>query len=476
MGRLRAVTSEVSVITDLWDRSALPSLEDYIRIPNVSPAFDPEWAGNGHLDRAVTHVARWCEAVAPDRADVEVLRLEGRTPVILVEVAPAYAGDTGTVLLYGHVDKQPPMRPWADGLDPYEPVIRDGRLYGRGGADDGYAAYTTMVAIRALTVSGRPHPRLVVLIEASEESGSPDLPAYLEHLDTRLGEPSLVICLDSGAGNYEQLWATTSLRGTIAGTLTVEVLDEGVHSGDAGGIVPDSFRVARALLDRIEDPRTGAVLLETARVDIPGPRLEQASAAAAVLADRVTDRFPFVPGAQPVTDDPAQAILDRTWRPALAVTGAGGLPPLEHAGNVMRPSTSLRLALRTPPTAPVEEVARELGDQLTADPPHGARVRFDLEVAAPGWHAPPLERWLAGAIEEASQSHFERPAEFMGEGGTIPFMAMLGERFPDAQFLVTGVLGPRANAHGPNEFLHLDYARRLTGCVADVLAACVRRR
>jgi acetylornithine deacetylase/succinyl-diaminopimelate desuccinylase-like protein len=377
----------------------------------------------------------------------------------------------GNVLIYGHLDKQPEMVGWREGFGPWTPVIEDGKLYGRGGADDGYAVFSALSAIRALQAEKRPHARCTMLIECCEESGSYDLPAYLEALGPRVGTPELVIGLDSGCGNYDQLWGTTSLRGLVNGVLTVEVLTEGVHSGDASGVVASSFRIARQLLDRIDDVETGVVKHSAFHAQIPVERGEQAKRAAEVLGLEIWRKFPFVPGMRPMTIDLADLVLNRTWRPMLAVTGADGLPAPANAGNVLRPKTSLVLSLRLPPTVKAESAARQLQAILETDPPYGARVKFDYGQAASGWHAPQTAAWLEAALETSSVKHFGKGVMWMGEGGTIPFMAMLGAKFPRAQFLITGVLGPHSNAHGPNEFLHLDYAKRLTSCVADVLAA-----
>ncbi len=452
----------------LWNDSILPELVEYIRIPNKSPLFDPDWQAHGHMERAVALVERWCRAQAIDGMRLEVVRLPGRTPLIFIDIP----GDgAGCVLLYGHLDKQPEMSGWREGLGPWTPVVADERLYGRGGADDGYAGFASLAAVGALRAQRAAHARCVVLIEACEESGSYDLPYYMEALSERVGSPDLVICLDSGCGNYDQLWCTTSLRGLIGGTLTVEVLTEGVHSGDASGVVPSSFRLLRALLSRLEDERTGAVLPNAFHVEIPPARAEQAAYAARVLGEAVYDKFPFADGTTPVAADPTELVLNRTWRPALAVTGAGGLPPLESAGNVLRPMTALKLSLRLPPTCDPVPAAALLKEILEREPPYRAKIRFSPEQSAAGWEAPRLSPWLANAVDAASQTYFGRPAAYMGEGGTIPFMAMLGAHFPQAQFLITGVLGPHSNAHGPNEFLDLPTAKKLTCCVADVLAA-----
>ncbi len=455
-----------------WSDSIVPSLTDYIRIPCKSPHFDPHWERNGHMQRAVELVADWCRRRPIEGLELEVVQLPGRTPVILMEI-PGEVDDT--VLLYGHLDKQPEMVGWERGLGPWEPVLRDGKLYGRGGADDGYAAFASLTAIEALRRERKPHARCVVLIEACEESGSFDLPPYLEALGARIGDPSLVVCLDSGAGDYERLWSTTSLRGIITGRLFVEILSEGVHSGDASGVVPSSFRIARSLLSRLEDEATGAFRSTEFEVEVPAGRVDQARRAAEVLGAGIVGKYPFVEGARATSDDLADLVLARTWRPSLSVTGAGGLPALADAGNVLRPGTALALSLRMPPTLEIHAAARRVKEILESDPPYGARVRFELDTPGQGWNAPALAPWLEAATAAASRTYFGADAAYVGEGGSIPFMGMLGAKFPQAQFLITGVLGPKSNAHGPNEFLHLATGERLTACVAHVLAAHAAR-
>lgn len=465
-------------IDALWDDAIVPELVEYIRIPNKSPAFDEQWQSHGYMEDAVALVERWCRAHALPDMTLEVVRLPGRTPLVYMDVpATGELAPTRCVLLYGHLDKQPEMHGWRDGFGPWTPVMEGDRLYGRGGADDGYAVFASLAAIHALRDQGVPHARCVIVIEACEESGSYDLPHYLDALAPRIGEPDLVICLDSGCGNYDQLWCTTSLRGMAAGDLTVEVLSEGVHSGDAGGIVPSSFRILRSLLSRLEDESDGHIVDPCFQVPIPEERRRQAAQAADVLGENVHRRFPFLDGAGPAARDTTELVLDRTWRPALEITGAAGLPALEAAGNVARPMTGVRLSLRLPPTCDAVAASERLRALLEADPPHGAHVRFHPQMAADGWNAPPVSNWLAAAVAAASRDFFGRDAVYMGEGGTIPFMAMLGEKYPESEFLITGVLGPGSNAHGPNEFLDIPTGKRVTACVASVLkdhyARCV---
>jgi acetylornithine deacetylase/succinyl-diaminopimelate desuccinylase-like protein len=459
-----------------WDDEIVPQLVEYIRIPAKSPHFDPDWKKNGHIDRVVALAEAWARRQPVRGLEIEVVRLRGRTPLLYFDVPASgkRAGDA-TLLLYGHLDKQPEMSGWHEGYGPWVPRYENGKLYGRGGADDGYAIFASLAALAALDAQGIPHARCVGMIETCEESGSYDLPAYLEHLAPRMGRVDFVVGLDSGCGDYERLWTTTSLRGIAAGTLTVDVLTEGVHSGDASGIVPSSFRIARNLLDRVEDSHTGRVLPEAFHAPIPAERAEQARAAADIMGDLVFGKYPFAGATKPMIGGRAEAILNRTWRPALSVTGAEGLPPIASAGNVLRPRTALKLSLRIPPTVDGRRATADLKELLESDPPHGATVAFEPDQGASGWNAPATAPWLAAALHAASREHYGQPPAAMGEGGTIPFMAMLGKHFPDAQFLITGVLGPRSNAHGPNEFLHVPYAKKLTACVADVVAAHAAR-
>ena len=454
------------LVSDAWDGDIVPQLIEYIRIPNKSPMFDADWEAQGHMDAATELLADWARKQSIAGMKVEVVRLEGRTPLIFIEVDGQ--GDD-CVLLYGHLDKQPEMTGWTEGLGPWTPVLRDDKLFGRGGADDGYAIFGSLTAIRALQDQGLPHSRCVILIEACEESGSYDLPFYVDHLAERIGKPSLVVCLDSGCANYDQLWCTTSLRGLAGGNLRVSVLTEGVHSGDASGIVPSSFRILRQLLSRLEDAGSGKILIEGLSVEIPEQRLQQARRAAEVLGDDVFDKFPFLPGMVPMAGDLTEMVLNRTWRPMLSITGVDGIPALTNAGNVLRPSTAVKLSLRLPPTLNPKVASDLLRRELTRDPPYGASVEFEVEKSSTGWNSPALAPWLEHAIDHASQEFFGAPAMYMGEGGTIPFMGMLGEKFPGAQFMITGVLGPHSNAHGPNEFLHIPTGKRVTSAVAKVI-------
>jgi acetylornithine deacetylase/succinyl-diaminopimelate desuccinylase-like protein len=459
-------------VSQQWQDSIVERLTAYVRIQAKSPLFDPDWEKHGYIESAANLIADWCRQQPIEGMKVEVRRLPGLTPVVFVDI-PGELPDC--VLLYGHLDKQPEFTGWLPGLGPWEPVIRDGRLYGRGGADDGYAAFSSLAAIVALKEQKVPLPRCVVLIEASEESGSVHLPAHLKALGSTLGEPSLVICLDAECGNYDQVWCTTSLRGVLVGELRVRMLSEGVHSGLATGIAATPFRLVQQLLARLESPVTGELLLDELMVNIPADRRTQIAAAAKVLGKEIAGKVPFLTGVQPISNDPVELLINSTWRATLAVTGADGLPSVQNAGNVLLPELAFKLSIRLPPTTDATKATAAVKTALERDPPYGAQVTFKGGGSA-GWNAPPFAPWLEEAIHNASRQVFGKDAVSIGGGGTIPFMGMLGEQFPNTQFFITGVLGPQSNAHGPNEFLHIDYAKKLTGCVALVLADFAKRR
>ena len=453
-------------VNAMWDDSIIPEIAEYIKVPNKSPHFDPDWEKHGHMETAVQMLEAWCKTQPIKDMTIEIVRIEGRTPLLFIDI-PGQSDDV--VLLYGHYDKQPEFSGWDEDLDPWTPVIKDGKLYGRGGADDGYAVFGSLTAVRALQEQGIPHAHCVVIVEGCEESGSFDLPYYIDLLEDRIGSPDLVVCLDAECGNYEQLWCTTSLRGNLTGTLRVDVLTEGVHSGTASGVVPSSFRTARQLISRIEDEDTGQIKLDALHAEIPEQRLDQAGKAAETLEALVYEKFPWAVESPAPGESHTELLLNNTWRPTLAVTGQEGMPALVDAGNVLLPYTVLKLSFRLPPTIDAQDAAVAVKAALEAETPPLVEVEFDADSSMAGWNAPEIAPWLEASMQKASDAFFGKPSMYMGTGGTIPFMGMLGERFPNAQFLITGLLGPKSNAHGPNEFLHIETGKRVTCCVAQVL-------
>jgi len=456
-----------NTVNTFWDEKIIPVLTEYIKIPNKSPSFDPEWEKHGHMDKVLNLALDWANENKPEGSTVTTERTPGRTPIIMVDVPGT---KDGNILMYGHLDKQPEMDGWADGLGPWTPVLKNDKLYGRGGADDGYALFASISSIHALKDQGLDHPRILVLIEFSEESGSPDLPHYMDLCSDKIGTPDLVVCLDSGAGDYNRFWTTTSLRGLIGLSMKVEVLSEGVHSGGASGHVPSSFRIARQLLSKLEDETTGEILLDRLHTEIPEHRIKETQTLVSILGDEVVKEFPWKDKMRPSTDDKIEGVLRRTWKPALSIVGSDGLPPTANAGNVLRPYTTLQLSMRIPPMVDAQEAKSAIENALNENIPYGATVKLDFEEAADGWNAPETSPWLLDAIEKASKEYFAQPPCSISEGGTIPFMAMLGEQFPRAQFVITGVLGPKSNAHGPNEFLHIPFAKKLTCCISSILS------
>ena len=453
-------------INSFWDSDILPTLIEYIKIPNVSPSFDAEWKSNGHMDKVLKLATSWTKRNLPEGASLDVKESKNRTPLILIDVPGT---KTGNVLMYGHLDKQPEMEGWNKGLGPWKPVIKGNKLYGRGGADDGYALFASLCSIKALQKQNVNLPRILIMIEFSEESGSPDLPHYINKCKNKIGKPDLVICLDSGAGDYKRFWTTTSLRGLIGLKMRVDVIKEGVHSGGASGYVPSSFRIARQLLSRIENEKTGEIILKKLKTKIPDFMLKETKEYVKIVKNNLKTEFPFITGSEPSTNNDLEGVLRRTWRPALSTVGASGLPKSNNAGNVLRPFTELQLSIRIPPMVDHEKAKKAIEKALKKSPPYNAKVKITFDEPASGWSAPKTASWLQEAMNEGSKAFFNKPSCSIGEGGTIPFMAMLGKQFPKAQFVITGVLGPSSNAHGPNEFLHIPYAKKLTACVSLIL-------
>jgi acetylornithine deacetylase/succinyl-diaminopimelate desuccinylase-like protein len=452
-------------LNQFWDNEITPSLIEYIKVPNKSPAFDPDWEKSGHIDKVLKLAVDWADKHRPEESTLHVKKLPGRTPLILLEIPGEREGN---ILMYGHLDKQPEMEGWEEGLGPWTPIMRDEKLYGRGGADDGYALFASIGVVKSLKEQHAKLPRIVILIEFCEESGSPDLPYYIDEHKNIIGEVDLVVCLDSGAGNYEQFWSTVSLRGMIACELRADVLTEGVHSGSASGLVPSSFRVLKQLISRIEDEATGKIKIAELHSKIPLHRIKEIEKMVVAL-NGSPEAFPWHQDMMPSTEEPIEGMMRRTWKPSLSIVGVDGLPSMKDGGNVLRPFTALKLSFRLPPDIDCHLAMDSVNKILTEDPPYSASISIDWEEPANGWNAPELAPWLENAIQKASETFYGRPALSMGEGGTIPFMAMLGKKFPEAQFVITGVLGPESNAHGPNEFLHIPFAKKLSASIGFIL-------
>jgi len=454
---------------ELWETSILPSLSDFIEIHALSPLFEPNWAELGELDATIDLFCAWLDEQEIAGLSHEVHRIEDKSPVLLVTIEGTGPGE---VIFYSHLDKQP-SKPelWSEGLHPLKAVRRDPWLYGRGSVDDGYGGYLCVTSIRLLQEAGIPHPRCSFLIETCEESGSFDLPPYLDALSEELGDPDMIVVLDSGGPDYDHVWMTEALRGLVSGTLSVRVSHEGIHSGTSGGSIPSSFRIQRMLLDRVEDSSTGEVLIPEMHVEIDADIRDKAAALAEVVGDSVWEQLPTVDTLVRVAGSTEDMILAMNWQPTLSIIGADGMPPVQVAGNVLRTNTDLKLSFRIPPGVDSESVLERARQILEADPPYGAEVTFSPDSCADGFHAPPLEGGVSKAINEASMTLTGLPPLASWTGGTIPFMAMMQGKYPEATFLCTGSSGPGNNAHGPDEKLHIPSSKRLTAVLSATVAA-----
>ena len=453
----------------IWEESILPSLSEFIEIHALSPMFEPNWDELGELQATLDLFCSWLDNQGLQGMSYNVHRIANHSPVLLVTIEGTGSGE---VLFYSHLDKQP-SRPhlWSEGLHPLKAVRRDPFLYGRGSVDDGYGGYLCVTAIRLLQEAGIPHPKATFLIETCEESGSYDLPPYLDELTEDLGNPDLIVVLDSGGPSYEHIWVTEALRGLVAGNLSVRVSHEGVHSGMSGGAIPSSFRIQRMLLDRIENSQTGEVLIPEMHVEISDNIMQQATALAEVLGDELWSSLPTVETLESQSKDVSEMLLDINWRPALSVIGADGIPSVQSAGNVLRTNTDLKISFRIPPGVNAEEVQDVVKQILEENPPYGAEVTYNPTEPADGFHAPPLHEGIASALESASLHLTGKSPMSTWIGGTIPFMAMIQNKYPNACFLCTGSSGPGNNAHGPDEKLHIPHSKRVNVALAAAIAA-----
>lgn len=211
-------------VTHEWDTSVEEALKSFIRLPALSPDFDKKWEENGVLLKALEDAQAWAEKQGIKGLRCEIIKDDGFTPCLFVEVdATSDKKFERSVFFYGHLDKQPPNEGWDPDKSAWEPVIQNGRLYGRGAVDDGYAFYTSLAAVKALQTLGIPHPRCVGLFETCEESSSRHYESYLKEAEQKLGDIGLVIALDSCCGDYDRLWVTSSLRGMLGARLKFEL-------------------------------------------------------------------------------------------------------------------------------------------------------------------------------------------------------------------------------------------------------------
>lgn len=454
---------------EIWEDSILPSLSEFIEIKALSPLFEPKWAEIGELDKTIDLFCNWLDDQGILGMKYETHRIDGKSPVLLVTVDGTGPGE---VIFYSHLDKQP-SKPelWSDGLHPLKAVRRDPWLYGRGTIDDGYGGYLCATSVRLLQEAGIPHPRCTFLIETCEESGSFDLPPYLDALTGELGNPDMIVVMDSGGPDYDHIWMTEALRGLVSGTLSVKVSHEGIHSGNSGGSIPSSFRIIRELLDRVEDSKTGEVLIPEMHVEIGEDVQDKAKALAEVVGGSIWEQFPTVDTLVPVASTTEEMIIAMNWEPTLCVIGVDGIPPVQVAGNVLRTNTDLKLSFRIPPGVDSEGVISIVKEILEDEPPFGAEVSFTPDSCADGFHAPPLQGKVRDAIHESSLSLTGLPPLATWTGGTIPFMAMMQRKYPEAMFLCTGASGPGNNAHGPDEKLHIPSSKRLTVVLSSTISA-----
>ena len=454
----------------------IPSISEFIKIPNQSRSFDSEWATNGLQEKACKFAMDFAEKQEIQNLTMTLIEEKDKTPAILAIIDPFKNNETDitdiskTILMYGHIDKQPPLHgKWSKGLGPHTPVIKNNKLYGRGGSDDGYAWFTCILLAKTLQQNGIPHNRLVLFFETDEESGSRDLMHHLNKYKNQIGEPSLIICLDSGTTDYDHMCLTTTLRGLICFKLRVDVLTHGVHSGSASGIIPSSFRILRNVLDQFENSNTGELPPQFS-VDIPQDKYGQAKLLTDLNQGNIDFKFPILEGVESMGYSGFQNYINRIWKPQLSITGIDGLPSISKAGNVLLPFTEVTCSLRLPPSKPAQQTKLDIQkffDQVKI--PHNAKLSCNILKTGSGFECPSYSPSFLEIINKSGLETFGNPVHFYGVGGSIPFLNDIKNVFPKSQFIITGVLGPNSNAHGPDEMLHLDYLEKLVLALAKIL-------
>ena len=454
-------------IDKIWDTRALPALMDFIRIPCKSTAFDPHWESNGYLNQACTFISAWVKQQLP-QASCEIIQEPGKTPCLWLDVPAYHAQTDNTVAFYGHLDKQPEASGWSEGLGPWTPVIRDGKLFGRGCSDDGYSVFLMISALVSLREQGLGHPHCVGIFETQEESGSIDLPHYLTALKERFNHPISLFVLDNQCCDYQRLWLNTSLRGVISAVLRVKTLHHNVHSGTYSGILPDAFAIAQHLLSRIHEPLSGRVLLDSFHTQIPENRKKQLLQAAKLLEASTSYYPPLLDGVQTKTTSVFDSIYNSTWEPALTVTAIDGLANLNQAANVVPKEIALKLSIRIPPNIDLARAIQDLEKTVTQNVPFHASVTLEDIRQGSGW-TPPLtaqNQETERLLNTCSQSVFHEDVAFSATGGSISIIPEFEKCLPGTSIMLLGVLGPGSNAHGPDESLNIEYVKKLTNVLS----------
>lgn len=449
-------------LDDYLRQKALPALQKFIEIPNLSRAFDPEWDTNGLQERACQFCIDFAKDMGVKGMAVEMYKDEGKTPIVFGVVEPTKAGKNKNIVMYGHIDKQPHLTEgWSEGLHPTKPVIRDGLLYGRGGVDDGYNFFTVVCMIKALQDLDIPYGRFVMLYETDEESKSRDIPYYLKKFEKEIGTPDVIFCLDAGSISNKIFSLSTTLRGNINFDLTVRVLEQGVHSGLGSGIIPSSFRIIRNLLDRIECSKSGEIY-ELLQVQVPDDKLAQAKEVVKIMGDDIHKCFCMCKGVQPVCEDLDELYLNNLWRAQLEIIGQEGIPDKNACGNVLRPYTTLRCSLRLPPTITGEDAFEQVKETLTKDPPYGAIVEVTKIGIGSGWNCNEVPNKVVEILDKHNQEIFGTKTLLFGCGGTIPFVKIIQDCLPDTLLCVTGLMLPESNIHVPDENMDIEYWIKFT--------------
>ena len=451
-------------IEKMFTYNMIPNLMNFIRIPNLSPAYDYEWNTNGLLLKAANLIIAYAKSLEIKNAQINLIQDKGYSPLIFIEIPASRPNDNRTVLLYAHFDKQPHGTGWDDDKGPTKPVIQNGRLYGRGSADDGYASFSMLTAIKACQEHNCPLPRICLIFEGAEESTDEHLTYYFNKLLPIIGENVIAfIPLDSGCADYDRLWITNSLRGVCDYEINIQTLDNNISFGpEASGRIAENLFILRKAIDAVMDTSTGDVKIEEFYVkDIPEEIQEEMDKEIEIVGEQFFKEIPLYEGVKPLKTDIKEAMINNRWKPTCSILGIDNCPKIEDNGFGVKKSITVKMSMRLPPGidshAALEALKKVVKENIYFD----AKVKFLSAEVADGWKLTNFSEKTKNVLNKASKEYFGNELVFKGMGGSIPFITYFQTKYPNADVICTGILGADCFEHGPNENLHLEACKKM---------------
>ena len=447
----------------------LPNLMNFIRIPNLSPLFDPNWKTNGYLFKAANLIVSYAKSLNIKNAEINLLQDSGHTPMVFIEIPASRKNDNRTVIFYGHYDKQPYGTGWDKDKSPTNPVIVDGRLYGRGSADDGYASFSILTAIKTCQEFNCLMPRICCLFEGAEESTDADLKYYFDKLIPILGDNVVAfIPLDSGCPDYDRLWMANSLRGIVDIDVNIQTLDQESHYGpEASGIIAENLFLMRKIYDGLVDSTNGEFKLEEFKIaedKIPAIVMEQMQKEIEIVGDNFIKNIPLYEGVSPLKTDVKELMINNRWKPSCFILGIDNCPKTEDRGFGVSSGINVRMSIRIPPTVDKNKAIEALKKALSDNIYFGAQVKLGYLDYGEGVLLANMSNKVKNILNKASLEFFGNESVFTGVGGSIPFIGYFQSKYPNTDIICTGIVGSDSHEHGPNENLNIEACKKMV-CV-----------